>query len=100
MPTYRERLWKQQKGLCWICHEPMIPFLILHPLAASSDHIVPKAKGGSHKIRNRMLAHRDCNMAKADVPPIDLARGVTLPQLRARVISRLNELHRQRAGLT
>lgn len=94
--TYRERLWEQQKGLCWLCCEPMIPFLLRHPLGVSSDHILPKSKGGSHKIGNRLLAHRDCNFAKADVPPLDLLNGISLSLLKARVISRLNEIHRQR----
>jgi 5-methylcytosine-specific restriction endonuclease McrA len=77
----------------------MIEFLLKHPLGVSSDHIVPKSKGGSNKLRNRLLAHQDCNSAKADVPPIELSNGVTLMVLKARAISRLNEIHRQRAAL-
>lgn len=35
--------------------------------AATSDHVIPRAQGGSDHRDNLQLAHHDCNQAKADV---------------------------------
>lgn len=96
MATMFEKLWNVQKGLCWLCHEPMIPFLRHHPLAASKDHVVPRSKGGVSKQRNYLLAHRDCNSNRRDALPIELSKGYTLRGLRDRAISRVNAVYGKR----
>jgi 5-methylcytosine-specific restriction endonuclease McrA len=35
---------------------------------ASRDHIHPKAKGGSERLHNLVLAHKKCNQNKAALP--------------------------------
>lgn len=56
--------WNAQRGRCWICLKPMILKAGLHPLAASVEHIVPKARGGGERWHNKLLAHRACNSAR------------------------------------
>lgn len=38
--------------------------MVPHPLAPTTDHIVPLSKGGKHERRNCQLAHFKCNTAK------------------------------------
>ncbi len=56
--------WNAQHGRCWICLKPMKLKAGLHPLAASVEHIVPKARGGGERWHNKLLAHRCCNSAR------------------------------------
>lgn len=93
---WEHRLWKQQKGLCWLCMEPMIPFLRLHPLAASLDHLMPKSKGGANRIGNYLLAHRDCNSNRRNAVPIELSNGYNLRGVRDRAISKINATYGKR----
>jgi 5-methylcytosine-specific restriction endonuclease McrA len=96
----REILWKQQKGLCYLCHEPMIFELRPpHPLGLTVDHIVPRASRGSTKQHNKLLAHLDCNAAKANKQPPMLSRGVKLRDFRTHALGLLNVIHAQRSQL-
>lgn len=90
------RIWTLQKGLCWICMEPMIPYLRHHPLSASFDHIIPLSKGGYSGERNYLLAHRDCNSARKNELPIELSQGYSLRKFKDRVISKCAALHGKR----
>lgn len=66
----RQKMWKKQKGLCWICGERMAISLLAagNPKYASFDHIVPKADGGGNVQSNLRLAHKKCNSARGDLP--------------------------------
>jgi 5-methylcytosine-specific restriction endonuclease McrA len=50
---------------CHICNQE-IDFSLpgREPLAASIDHLVPRAVGGSNALENLRLAHRQCNSEK------------------------------------
>jgi 5-methylcytosine-specific restriction endonuclease McrA len=50
----------------WKCHYCKKP---LPKAAATLDHVVPLALGGSWRIENLRLACRHCNRMKADKPP-------------------------------
>lgn len=64
---YQKRLllFRQQKGVCAICGEPM-GFQQRHgENAATLDHIVPKSKGGGNALINLRAAHKRCNARRA-----------------------------------
>jgi 5-methylcytosine-specific restriction endonuclease McrA len=67
-------MYKQQKGLCWICGEKMAisPGAYNSPKFATFDHLVPKAHGGKNAQENLKLAHRKCNMDRADLPVLNV----------------------------
>ena len=47
---------------CWICGMPITGTLPMnHPGAASIDHAIPRALGGTDELANLKLAHRRCN---------------------------------------
>lgn len=56
--------FKQQKGLCFFCGEPLDD-------TTDKDHLVPRSMGGENAWTNRVLCHRRCNQAKADRLPTD-----------------------------
>lgn len=58
----RIKLNQKQGGLCAYCD---LPFTEMDP--ATLDHIVPKSRGGSNKIRNKALVHSSCNQMKGDL---------------------------------
>lgn len=37
------------------------------PGANSSDHVVPRSKGGGHDLSNLRPSHRGCNIARGDL---------------------------------
>lgn len=55
----------KRKGLRLACHYCELP---LSPATdnITSDHIVPRSKGGRHWVKNLALACRSCNEDKAD----------------------------------
>lgn len=76
----RKRMYKEQKGLCWICGERMAISKSQAGKAAYAtfDHIVPKADGGTGERGNLRLAHRKCNALRGTVPFVNiLAMQVT-----------------------
>lgn len=77
--------WKVQRGLCWICLQPMLLEPAQHPKAMSIEHIVPKSRGGGESWRNKLLAHQHCNSARG-APYI----WVKLNVFRAAAMARLN----------
>lgn len=96
MPTPKrlyERLWQAQRGLCWICAEPMIASLRMHPLAWSYDHVQPRAADGVNKPRNKLLAHRDCNSNRGHKP---IPAGISVSAFRQQQFSRLDVIDKRR----
>lgn len=53
--------------ICQLCGDP-VDRSLRHPdlMAASLDHIVPLARGGTHEPSNCQLAHYLCNCTKGD----------------------------------
>lgn len=66
----RQRMYKRQKGLCWICGERMAIAANAsgNPKYASFDHVIAKANGGGNVQSNLRLAHKKCNSARGDLP--------------------------------
>ena len=62
--TLRKRKRRKMNGgaLCYLCGKP------LHdgrPL--STDHVIPKSKGGTNHSRNLKTVHQQCNQEKGDM---------------------------------
>jgi RNA-directed DNA polymerase len=49
-------LWKEQDGLCPVCHQP-----ITHLTGWHSHHLVWRTHGGSDRAANRVLLHPNCH---------------------------------------
>lgn len=52
----RNQLLKQQNGLCFYC---MLPIRLGDE---TLEHLVPKSKGGSKKMKNLVVACSQCNL--------------------------------------
>lgn len=50
------RLWKEQEGLCAVCHQRITQLTGWH-----SHHIVWRTHGGSDRAENRVLLHPNCH---------------------------------------
>lgn len=68
----RLMVWDKAKGLCHWCTTPMLvpdtpPD---HTLARrmTMEHITPKSKQGSDKLRNLTGAHAFCNLVRGNIP--------------------------------
>lgn len=60
-------LYELHGWICWICREPINRRLRLPSYwAATVDHVVPLAAGGTHTWDNVAPAHALCNFQKAD----------------------------------
>lgn len=64
----RAVLWELQRGRCYLCGKKMRRVRHTRPEVASDDHVMPKRLGGT-RLNNILLAHRRCNLAKADRAP-------------------------------
>lgn len=61
------KLFKRDKGICWLCGKPCDYGLDGNDdLYPSIDHVIPIAKGGKDCWENVKLAHRKCNSLKRD----------------------------------
>ncbi len=49
-------LWKEQGGLCPICHQKITKITGWH-----SHHVLWRSKGGSDRAENRVLLHPTCH---------------------------------------
>ena len=68
----RRRLYDQQKGLCFICDEPMHPepyVKFTNPHGWNLDHLTPRALGGVDRTANIVLTHVKCNSRKGHRHP-------------------------------
>ena len=65
-----EQIYKRDKYKCWICGCKVVSTYgkdaRLNKDAATLDHIIPLAKGGTHTKENIKTACRQCNALKAD----------------------------------
>lgn len=66
-PVFRRKIFERDGWLCGICGKKVDPRK-RHgdPLAATIDHIVPLAAGGTHEPANVQCAHARCNSSKRD----------------------------------
>lgn len=69
-PVYRRRIFERDRWRCQLCGKPVdrrrsAP----HPRAATIDHIVPLADGGTHEPANVQCAHFLCNAIKGHRGP-------------------------------
>ncbi len=56
--------------VCWLCDGPVDPAAPVGSAGhATVDHVVPRSRGGSNDPSNLRLAHRRCNMARANHLP-------------------------------
>jgi 5-methylcytosine-specific restriction endonuclease McrA len=69
----RRRMYKRQKGLCWICGERMsiAPEHAGSDHFATFDHLVPKVEGGTKEQSNLRLAHQKCNGRRSALPVVN-----------------------------
>lgn len=66
----REKLLKRDGNRCCYCGGAMelrtfSPGEHPTPESVTIEHVVPFAQGGSNRLHNLKLAHRQCNMARA-----------------------------------
>jgi 5-methylcytosine-specific restriction endonuclease McrA len=69
--------WAKQKGLCFICGEPMDPEPYVkyrNPLGWNRDHLYPRHLGGANLASNIVLTHCKCNSRKGHELPTDAER--------------------------
>ncbi len=71
----REAIVKRDGPNCWICG---LPFAFQEK--PTLDHVIPKSKGGSHRIANLKLAHYSCNTKRGNA--VTNTRGVAPHVLR------------------
>lgn len=66
-PVYRTKVFERDGWRCGLCGQSVPKGLAVpHPKAATLDHIVPIAAGGTHGYANVQLAHFLCNSRKSD----------------------------------
>jgi 5-methylcytosine-specific restriction endonuclease McrA len=71
----KDRIYREQEGLCYLCREPMTvqaEGLEACRSDATWDHLHPLALGGKNTLANMALAHSSCNMIKGQLPCVDL----------------------------
>jgi 5-methylcytosine-specific restriction endonuclease McrA len=61
-------VWKRDEWACVYCGVGVVDVLDNPPrgITATVDHVVPRSKGGSHKITNLVTACWNCNKKRAD----------------------------------
>jgi 5-methylcytosine-specific restriction endonuclease McrA len=66
-PVDHAAIWERDRGICWICEDPVDPALAWpHPMSRTFDHVIPMSKGGPHVASNIAVAHNRCNKSKQD----------------------------------
>ena len=67
--TRRTSIYERDSWTCQLCLGPVKRRLpATHPGAATLDHRVPRADGGSSNPSNLQLAHAICNHVRGDMP--------------------------------
>lgn len=56
----KQKLIGQQKGLCVHCGQ----MFDLNNEKVELDHIIPKAEGGTNKLKNLVVLHKECHQQK------------------------------------
>jgi hypothetical protein len=66
-------LGRRDHWTCWVCAGDVDPDAVPgSPHAASVDHVIPRARGGTNDPANLRLAHRRCNGQRGSaVPELD-----------------------------
>lgn len=60
---------------CWLCTGKV------QPNEATRDHLNPASEGGYDKSKNYRLAHRECNIARSNLPyDLTLQTLASIPQ--------------------
>jgi len=63
--VYRKQVFKRDGYRCHLCNKKVKQGAVVpHPLAATLDHLVPLAAGGTHEPANCATAHFLCNSRK------------------------------------
>lgn len=83
-PPLKDRLFKKQHGLCWLCCRPM-NLTPEDPRCATIDHVVPLGCSGANRPGNKLLAHLFCNRVRGKRP----IKGVKLRVIMDRALSRI-----------
>ena len=60
----KKNIKKYGELTCEICKEPIVT--TYKPLSFTLDHILPKSRGGTIKVKNLQVAHYTCNQIKKD----------------------------------
>lgn len=56
------RQYESQKGLCWLCAEPMEFGLPQNTYGyVTWEHVIPLSVGGTWEVENLRLTHWECN---------------------------------------
>ncbi len=65
--VHRKKIFERDGWRCQLCKRPVNRRAVVpHPRAATLDHIVPLADGGTHEPANVQCAHFLCNSIKGD----------------------------------
>lgn len=66
-PPLTTHLFRAQQGRCFHCLKSMArgPWRMNRADGWTREHVIPKAKGGNDRL-NVVLAHRSCNIIRAD----------------------------------
>lgn len=71
-------LFELHGWICYLCKTPINRRLRLpHYMAATVEHLIPLAKGGTHTWDNVVPAHAKCNFGKSDSLPDDFSGRLT-----------------------
>ena len=70
--SYRASLMLKHKGRCFYCNANLCY------AEATTDHFIPRKRGGPNCEGNRVLACSPCNSAKGSINPVDL--GIWHPE--------------------
>ncbi len=102
-PDRRERLRRARLRTgdrCFWCGRPLAGLV-----AATTDHVVPRVKGGPSWLENEVAACRRCNAERGHLSPVDwleecLRRGWPAdPGALRRVLEELHQAVAERGGL-
>ncbi len=68
----RFELWKEQKGRCLYCDQPIDPGAVVSSdNAIQIDHILPWSRSGDDSFVNKTLCHAGCNQDKKGRTPFE-----------------------------
>lgn len=65
-------LWKRDRARCFYCNAG------LSWETKTVDHVIPKSKGGPHRLWNLVLACQECNQKKGDNDPHSIYLDIVL----------------------